>query len=72
VGNKRDSNSYKRKKKYIRPSPFFIIVCEGKVTEPDYFKGFPYTCLYRVQRFPLGFQLIGQSQVQHHCQPLPC
>ena len=42
VGKKRDSNSYKRKKKYIRPSPFFIIVCEGKITEPDYFKGFPY------------------------------
>jgi hypothetical protein len=42
VGKKRDANSYKRKKKYIRPSPFFIIVCEGKITEPDYFKGFPY------------------------------
>jgi hypothetical protein len=42
VGKKRDSKSYKRKKKYIRPSPFFIIVCEGKVTEIDYFKGFPY------------------------------
>ena len=39
---KRDASSYKRQKKYIRPSPFFIIVCEGKVTEVDYFKAFPY------------------------------
>jgi len=42
VGKKRDISSYKRQKKYIRPSPFFIIVCEGKVTEVDYFKAFPY------------------------------
>ncbi|NLN65518.1 MAG: RloB domain-containing protein [Clostridiaceae bacterium] len=41
---KRDLSSYKRRKKNIRPSPFFIIVCEGKVTEVDYFKGFPYYC----------------------------
>lgn len=39
---KRDTSSYKRQKKYIRPSPFFLIVCEGKVTEVDYFKAFPY------------------------------
>lgn len=38
----RNTSSYKRKRKYIRPSPFFVIVCEGKVTEVDYFKGFPY------------------------------
>jgi hypothetical protein len=44
VRKNRSINSYKRKKKYIRPDPFFIIVCEGKVTEPDYFKGFPYYC----------------------------
>jgi hypothetical protein len=42
VGKKRDASSYKRQKKYIRPSPFFIIVCEGEITEADYFKGFPY------------------------------
>ncbi|RXE60618.1 RloB domain-containing protein [Acetivibrio mesophilus] len=35
-------SSYKRQKKYIRPSPFFLIVCEGEVTEDDYFKSFPY------------------------------
>lgn len=40
----RNASSYRRKKKYIRPSPFFIIVCEGKVTEVDYFKEFPYYC----------------------------
>lgn len=40
----RNISSYKRRKKYIRPSPFFIIVCEGKVSEVDYFKGFPYYC----------------------------
>jgi hypothetical protein len=44
VRKSRDLSSYKRKRKYIRPSPFFIIVCEGKVTEVDYFKGFPYYC----------------------------
>jgi len=42
VGKKRDTSSYKRQKKYIRPSPFFLIVCEGEVTEADYFKAFPY------------------------------
>lgn len=44
MGKKRDISSYKRRKRNIRPSPFFIIVCEGKVTEADYFKSFPYYC----------------------------
>lgn len=44
VRKKRNLSSYKREKKYVRPSPFFIIVCEGKITEVDYFKGFPYYC----------------------------
>ncbi|MUG87274.1 hypothetical protein GNP92_13105 [Paenibacillus timonensis] len=39
---KRSDESYKRKRKLIRPLPFFIIVCEGEVTEDDYFKSFPY------------------------------
>ncbi|MCY9692279.1 RloB family protein [Paenibacillus alginolyticus] len=39
---KRSDASYGRKKRYIRPNPFFIIVCEGKITEVDYFKSFPY------------------------------
>lgn len=39
---KRSEASYARKKRHIRPNPFFIIVCEGKVTEPDYFRNFPY------------------------------
>jgi len=42
VREKRDTSSYKRQKRNIRPSPFFIIVCEGEVTEVDYFKAFPY------------------------------
>lgn len=40
--SKRSAVSYRRKSKTIRPNPFFIIVCEGKVTEPEYFKKFPY------------------------------
>ncbi|NLK34542.1 MAG: RloB domain-containing protein [Gracilibacteraceae bacterium] len=39
---RRNTESYSRKKKYVDPRPFFIIVCEGKVTEVDYFKSFPY------------------------------
>lgn len=39
---RRGDSSYQRKKRYIRPTPFFIIVCEGSVTEEDYFKSFPY------------------------------
>lgn len=39
---KRSNGSYQRRSKSIRPSPFFIIVCEGEVTEEDYFKSFPY------------------------------
>jgi hypothetical protein len=42
VWKKRNTSSYKRRKQKIPPSPFFLIVCEGKVTEPDYFKSFPY------------------------------
>lgn len=40
----RRTSSYRRRKRGIRPNPFFIIVCEGEVTEPDYFKSFPYSC----------------------------
>ncbi|MDN4605064.1 RloB family protein [Paenibacillus sp. F6_3S_P_1C] len=39
---KRSGESYKRKSRLKRPTPFFIIVCEGLVTEEDYFKCFPY------------------------------
>ncbi|MFS0725684.1 RloB family protein [Paenibacillus sp. 1P07SE] len=39
---RRSDESYKRKKKNVRPNPYFIIVCEGSVTEVDYFKSFPY------------------------------
>ena len=42
VRRRRNTESYSRKKKYVDPRPFFIIVCEGKVTEVDYFKSFPY------------------------------
>jgi len=39
---RRTEESYKRKSKKVRPNPFFIIVCEGKISEVDYFKSFPY------------------------------
>jgi hypothetical protein len=39
---KRSFNSYKNSRKYSFPNPFFLIVCEGEVSEPEYFKSFPY------------------------------
>lgn len=50
---KRDSSSYRRTSKRFRPKPFFIIVCEGKKTEPDYFKGFKY--------YGSGFQFVHST-----------
>lgn len=38
----RGRKSYRRSKKKIKPNPFFLIVCEGTVTEKDYFSSFPY------------------------------
>ncbi len=38
----RGRKSYSRNKKKIKPNPFFVIVCEGTVTEKDYFSSFPY------------------------------
>jgi hypothetical protein len=40
--NRRSLNSYKNNRKYVGPSPFFLIVCKGEITEPDYFRSFPY------------------------------
>ena len=39
---KRNLNSYKYSRKYSFPNPFFLIVCEGEISEPEYFKSFPY------------------------------
>jgi len=39
---KRNEASYKRAPKKIRPSPMFLIVCEGEITEVEYFRSFPY------------------------------
>ena len=41
---KRTLNSYKREKgaAFISKNPYFLIVCEGTVTEPSYFRDFPY------------------------------
>lgn len=41
---KRTLSSYKREKRaaFLSKNPYFLIVCEGKVTEPSYFKEFPY------------------------------
>lgn len=44
---RRNDASYSRKprKGTRRPRPFFLIVCEGKKTEVDYFESFPYRSL---------------------------
>lgn len=59
--HKRSDRSYSRKKKSIKPSPFFIIVCEGSVTEVDYFKSFPY---YRQLGKRTGYQSYQHESIR--------
>jgi hypothetical protein len=38
--SKRNFASYKRKEKFREPKKYFLIICEGAQTEPNYFKSF--------------------------------
>lgn len=47
MGRNRASYSRSRTRRTIEPNPYFLIVCEGEVTEYDYFCDFPYSQKFR-------------------------
>lgn len=58
---KRTRDSYKRPENKRHATPAFIIVCEGEITEPDYFLDFPYNKQLG-QRNPSG-KYYGRSPI---------